>query len=293
MSRQRYQSVELFKWHDGFAYIEYDKDADEVTVRGCCSVKSAFDSTLNNISKYLEDNLSTYGKIYTLVKTSYGYELRKLGKVDTEFQEVNYYDQTVKDYKHILNCLSSKDPCGRLTIMEGPPGTGKSYLIRSLVSSLNATFVFVPASILGNLTGPELVPAILNESTAEHPIVLILEDADVALVARERDGNLSKLSEVLNIGDGIFGQLLDIRIIATTNSSYTKFDTAITRPGRLCRHVVTGPLEAIKIQKILETLGSNVKWRKESNGTLADVYRKARDSGWNPESSKVSAGQYL
>jgi hypothetical protein len=49
------------------------------------------------------------------------------------------------------------------------------------------------------------------------PILFIIEDADDCLVPRG-SGNVSTISSLLNYTDGIFGSMLDLRIIATTNA---------------------------------------------------------------------------
>jgi SpoVK/Ycf46/Vps4 family AAA+-type ATPase len=66
------------------------------------------------------------------------------------------------------------------------------------------------------------------------PTILILEDADDALIARDQNlGAKASLAAMLNLSDGILGAVLDLRIIATTNQKIENVDNAILRPGRL------------------------------------------------------------
>ena len=174
--------------------------------------------------------------------------------------------------------------------MDGIPGTGKSYYIRGLIAESNALFVFIPASLSGTMTGPEIVPVLLQYRDEPVPIVLIMEDADANLVTRQID-NVSKLSELLNMSDGLFGDLADIRIIATTNAKKPDIDEAVLRPGRLMHHLTFSPLcsDMTKeiytrlVEKDIEDLKENTQY------TLAEVYKMARQEGWRPAVKKNTA----
>jgi ATP-dependent 26S proteasome regulatory subunit len=188
--------------------------------------------------------------------------------------------------------MSGLNPCGRLVVMDGPPGTGKSYAIRALAKAVDATFVAVAPSLVGSLSGPDLVPVLLQQKRQGRPVVLVMEDADHALAVRTR-GDLHQLSELLNIGDGLLGDLVDLRIVATTNAERDDLDPAVVRPGRLCRRVSMGYLPPDLYEKVYKRL-TGKRWRKlvPTKHTLADVYRVARDEGWRP-AAKPPTGQYL
>ena len=85
----------------------------------------------------------------------------------------------------------------------------------------------------------------------------------------------------MNLGDGILGAVLDIRILATTNAETLEMDPATRRPGRLCRHLRVGPLTPQLASKALNRLtGKMVPFDKDI--TVAEVYSKARSLGWKP-----------
>ena len=234
------------------------------------------------------------GQVYVLVQKMAGYSLHSCGNIDTQLERQNYSKNTTQDLDHVLSCLASKDPCGRLVVMDGPPGTGKSYAIRAMARSIKATFVLVAPSLVGSLSGPQVIPALLDHR-GEGPIVLVLEDADTALVNRKSGGDMGQLSELLNLGDGLLGEMMDIRIIATTNAGRVDMDAAVKRPGRLCRHVNFGPLGSKQARDVYcRLLGSahSTAVVFSSNTTLAEVYRAARRDGWKP-ATPSSVGQYL
>ena len=214
--------------------------------------------------------------------------LRPVGQIEIDFERKNYADKFVFDYEHTLECLSSDEPCGRLVIMDGPPGTGKSFAIRSIISKVNATFIAVSPSLIGALSGPEILPILANQARVEddldkaRPIVLILEDADNVLVDRHEADTVG-LAEVLNLGDGLLGQLLDVRILATTNADKLQLDKAITRPGRMCRHLHSNFLNAKHADELLHSLVPGHETRIREDISLAEVYRLARNDGWRPD----------
>lgn len=185
-------------------------------------------------------------------------------------------------YEHVLADLRSDAPCGRFVLLEGPPGTGKSWLVRGLATESDALFVFVSPGLMGRMSAPEVVPILLRERERQVPIILILEDADLAIVRRAAD-NLSLVSDLCNLTDGLLAELIDIRIVATTNARRVEVDDAILRPGRLCAHVAIGVLPEEQAAAVYRRLtGRDPEVRLGGARTLAEIYRLARCHGWTP-----------
>jgi len=146
---------------------------------------------------------------------------------------------------------------------------------------INATkeskLIFVPANLVAELASPNIIQVLLNNKE-KGSICLIVEDADEALV--KRDGhNDSEVSVLLNLTEGILGDLLDIRAICTTNRKMTDIDAAIKRNGRLACHSHLGPLEEAHARKVYERITGETA---DLRGTmsLADVYALAQDREW-------------
>lgn len=163
--------------------------------------------------------------------------------------------------------------------------THNTYLIRGLLNEIkNVTMVIVPSNLVAGLAQPEVIPALTNlrSNSGSRPIVFLIEDADEVVSAR--DGmNMSAVSTVLNLGDGILGSLLDIRIVCTTNAHQLDLDKAIMRPGRLSASVNVGELSMEEAQAVLTRLSpGSVLEHKNIGYTLAEVYSLARNNGWEP-----------
>lgn len=152
--------------------------------------------------------------------------------------------------------------------------------MRSLLSAVkNAVFVVVPPQLVPELGSPDILPALTSaKSEVNGPICLILEDADRVLVNR-KEGDMSSIAAMLNLGDGILGAVLDIRIVATTNAAQLEMDPATRRPGRLCRYLQVNPLEPTIANGVYTRLVQK-PFTFQSPTSLAEVYARARDAGW-------------
>ncbi len=233
--------------------------------------------------------------VYALTSDQTGLGLTSIGKITQKINKQNYTEKVNASYSHVCDCLNSNDPCGRLILFQGYPGTGKSYMIKALISEVKSTFVVVGTNLIGDLSGPQVLTVLLNQfEDDDRSITFILEDADAALTTR-KGGDLNKLSDVLNLGDGLLGELLDIRIIATTNASHLEIDPAILRPGRMCQHLQFETLTPTHAEEIYSGLlkgATHIGIKK--NMTLAEVYRLARKDGWVPDKEKLpTQGMYL
>ncbi len=243
---------------------------------------------------YSPEPPKTKRAVWALVQEKSGLDLQVLGEIKTKFEPDNYSEATVSAYEHMCECLNSKDPCGRLSILDGSPGTGKSYLIRSLIASIDAYFIIIPSNMLGSLSGPSLLPVLSQiQRSGSQPLVLILEDADRALVARQQ-GNLGALAEVLNFSDGLVGELLDVRLVATTNARIAEFDPAISRDGRLCSHLNLEALSQDQANRIYHRLTEQTLPQRGAL-SLAEIYRLARRTCCPVRTRKVkpAGGTYL
>jgi hypothetical protein len=125
---------------------------------------------------------------------------------------------------------------GGLTILEGPPGTGKTSLVSVMIRRLEKSHVFyvLPTAQDSALSSPELVP-FWQSQNKRHPDrikVIVIEDAERLLWPRSGD-NREAVSSVLNIADGLVGRMLRLHILCSVNARLSELDPAIMRPGRL------------------------------------------------------------
>lgn len=232
------------------------------------------------------------GYVYAIVVQGGRLALSSIGDAGIPLIENNYAPDVMDKYKFVVNDLNSSTPSGRIIIMEGEPGSGKTHLVRALLTEVkDAMFVLVSPDMVSSLGGPELLPLLLSQRSNEAgPIILILEDADKCLVTRAGD-NINSIQSLLNLGDGILGSLLDLRIVATTNAKKLEMEPAIMRPGRLCKRIEVGALNQKSatdiFNRLLPEMEVPAKISSSKKHTLAEIYSIARECGWNPPAREI------
>lgn len=269
-------------WDDAFVNISWEQWENGINVHIEATSPERFTALRSIIEPHLTHD--TRSRIQTICSTKAGLTTRDIGVGGADLVEANYTPDVIKDFRHVLADLNAKTPCGRISVFDGPPGTGKTYLVRALTQLVNAQFILLPAALISEISGPGLANVLLDirkNGKDQPPMVLIVEDADEALVRRDA-ANMSAVSTLLNVGDGIFGTVLDIRIICTSNAGHLKtnddLDPAIIRPGRLCRRISVGALSGGQATLRFFDLGGKGEppWKDEDRVTIAEVYKAAR-----------------
>ncbi len=284
----------IFMWEDGL--LDLQINGTYVTVKAM----SQREELVRDLIAYFKEQwaeVERTGHIYAITKYGPNLNLSSLGNAGIPLVAGNYTPKVMEDYKHVIKDLQSEVPSGRITVMRGAPGTGKTHLIRAMLLEVtDALFVLVNPDMIVDLAGPELLPLLLSyRGGREGPIVLVLEDADRCLVKRAAD-NISSIQSLLNMGDGILGSMLDLRIIATTNAKKLELEEALTRKGRISKDMEVGPLDAATAHGVYGRLlpGKNIPEALEASPhvkfqiPLGDVYHLARQNGWAPKARKES-----
>lgn len=220
------------------------------------------------------------GEIYTIVSNSDGLYFSRMGSEGEDYIKSNYSADHASAREYILEQLRAKKPNGRLNVFFGPPGTGKTHFIKSLLGHVDSSiFVYVPPHLIPQISDPSFVTAIIQrrESYPNEKIIFVLEDADQVLATRMVD-NISDINGLLNLTDGFLASSFDIRIIATTNSKAEDIDPAILRPGRLCAKLNFSYLNREDAENCYRNLTNGKELSEVSSKqemTLAEIYSLA------------------
>lgn len=188
--------------------------------------------------------------------------------------EQNYNDDFKVPYEKICEIIEKKNETG-LMLFYGEPGTGKSSVIKNLIGSYPETdFIFIDANLLANTQQNSLISYFVeNQNT-----VFILEDCEKALLSREEGFN-PIISTLLNVTDGIIGDVLGIKLICTFNTSLSKIDKALLRNGRLSLKYEFKKLTSDKV--------SNILGRKVNEDmTLADIYNIDNENDFSKQEKR-------
>lgn len=253
------------------------KNTDKVFINnldGCSICPNLSKQLLRIVRKYVEIELPP-SHVHSLMANGDNLVLESLGQINKPLVRENYTEEVIKDIDHVIYDLKNLKPCGKLVVIDGPPGTGKSSLIESLLSIEELMFILVPSHQLIQWGNPQLLKLLLkHKETTKNQMVFIIEDADECLVNRDNGGsNKNAISTLLNMSDGILGNLLDLRIIVTTNASTQDFDPAIIRDSRLCKRIEVNELPIAMANKVYQRLTNTDKNPFNSPATLAEIYK--------------------
>ncbi len=165
---------------------------------------------------------------------------------------------------------------GGITILDGPPGSGKSTLIAQLMRRLYQTHIFYVLSVAQHecLSQPDMINfwQEQNERRPKEIKVIIMEDAEKILLQRRSDNN-EAVSALLNIADGLIGQMLRVHVLCTLNQGMEYLDPAILRPGRLRSYRYIGLLSRDEAETLAAKYKSPfVADDKQDQYTLAEVF---------------------
>lgn len=175
-------------------------------------------------------------------------------KVEVDLDK-NYNDDL--PYDRIKELLASDS--SELILFNGKPGTGKTTLIKKLMSDLNdKTFIYVNTSFLINVNTTSFIDFLLNRKNC----VVVLEDCEKILLEREQGNPF--MEALLNLTDGIIGDTVKPKFVCSFNCSENKIDKALLRLGRLSLKYTFNELSLEKTRRIIPEATKAL--------TLADIY---------------------
>ncbi len=214
-----------------------------------------------------------------LIRRESGFDLKS---VEIDFPaidiELNYGSSFLPVYDSLIEFFNS-DKVG-LSMLHGKPGTGKSSLIKHLLGKIEKKVIYVSPHLVNQISDPSFLAFMLEQ----RDMVLVIEDAEEILMAREGDGNSVGVSNLLNLTDGILGSALKIQAICTFNTQIAKIDAALLRKGRLVVRHEFNSLSVTDSNNLLKHL--KVKVVATEPMTLAEIYN-TESKNYQDEPKKI------
>ena len=179
----------------------------------------------------------------------------------------HYNDEFFDVHKRIVESFNKENGNG-LVLLHGNPGTGKTTYLKHLTTVLENKVIYITPEMAECITSPELLSTLMKHKGS----ILVIEEAEKILVSRKFNQNgAGGVSSLLNISDGILGDILNVKVVCTFNTDLTSIDEALLRDGRLICEYKFDKLKIEKAKELFEEVNQGEEFPNKEM-TVSEIF---------------------
>lgn len=257
-------------------YTSYDKRTISINIYGD---PTTVINILNKIREIFATDKSSLPTLTWYYNSSNGMDYRDV-KIKKPKPIKDSFYPWIKDgvEKYFDNYMKSESS---IMVLLGEPGTAKTTFINNMIWKKSINTMFTYEAGLMNTDA-----LFINFMIDDEKQLLLIEDADLLLMSREKDGN-EIMSKFLNIGDGLM-DITNKKIIFTANiMTASKIDPALLRPGRCFDCQVFRKLTYIEALQACQDANLNVSLVEGKSYTIAEIFALTQSFVSSPSITKL------
>ncbi len=158
----------------------------------------------------------------------------------------NYTPDVVEQVEALLKY--AKEVNHGIVVLSGEVGTGKSYLIRSILTELSQRRAVVCTPPTQFLVQAGLLAQVVANFKKS---LVVLEDVGEVIAMDSASKYVDARANLLNFTEGFLSLLTDAIVIISFNYDLEKIDPAILRPGRCLANITIGKLPYTQAQELV------------------------------------------